>query len=230
MTLESLRLPEPRSLRAQVEQTLSAAIISGELAPGELLTVPTLAARFDVSATPVREAMLELEHRGFVEPVRNKGFRVTEVSDEALRQLVAVRQLLEPPAMEQLARVLPELPADRLEPLRAFAEQIVAGASRGDLPAYLAADVEFHLGLTALLGNDLLVDLVRDLRSRTRLVGLVAMLESDRLGESAAEHLVLLDLLAAGDAAGARDLMHRHIAHTLGWWAGNPETAEALAR
>lgn len=220
MSLQMIKPPEQRSLRAHVEEALSTAIISGELAPGTLLTVPTLAAQFDVSATPVREAMLDLEGRGFVEPVRNKGFRVTEVSDESLRELVEVRQLLEPPAMERLAGAFP---VARLPELREVAQQIVAGAATGDLHAYLAADLEFHLELTTMLGNHLLVGIVRDLRSRTRLVGLASMLESDRLGESAAEHLELLDLLAAGDAAGARSLMHRHIHHTLGWWAGNPE-------
>lgn len=221
MAVTAIRPVEQQlSLRARVEQALSAAIISGELAPGELLTVPTLAAQFDVSATPVREAMLDLESRGFVEPVRNKGFRVTTVSPEVLREIVEVRQLLEPPAMEELAR---RFPADRLPALQALAEQIVDGARSGDLRSYLEADLEFHLTLTRLLGNRLLVDTVADLRSRTRLVGLSDMLESKRLDESAAEHLVLLQHLAAGDAQGARALMHRHIHHTLGWWAGNPE-------
>jgi len=220
LSLQMIKPPEQRSLRSHVEQALSAAIISGELAPGTLLTVPTLATQFDVSATPVREAMLDLESRGFVEPVRNKGFRVTEVSDEVLRELVEVRQLLEPPAMERLATMFPE---ERMGEMRRVAELIVEGAASGDLQAYLAADLEFHLTLTQMLGNRLLVDIVRDLRSRTRLVGLATMLESDRLGESAAEHLLLLDHFAAGDAAAARDLMHRHIHHTLGWWAGNPE-------
>ncbi|QAY72891.1 GntR family transcriptional regulator [Agromyces protaetiae] len=211
--------PEQRSLRAQVEQALSRAIITGELAPGALLTVPTLAQQFAVSATPVREAMLELESRGFVAPVRNKGFRVTEVSDEVLRELVEVRRLLEPPAMRRLAQ---QFPQERLADLRHVAEQIVAGAESGDLRAFLNADVEFHLTLTRMVGNELLTDLVEDLRSRTRLVGLAAMHESNRLGEWAVEHLELLDLLAGGDADGAYGLMHRHIHHTLGWWEGDP--------
>jgi DNA-binding GntR family transcriptional regulator len=221
MAVTAIRPVEAQlSLRARVEQALSAAIISGELAPGELLTVPTLATRFDVSATPVREAMLDLESRGFVEPVRNKGFRVTTVSPEALREIVEVRQLLEPPAMEELAK---RFPADELPGLRTLAEQIVLGARSGDLRSYLEADLEFHLALTRLLGNRLLVDTVADLRSRTRLVGLSDMLESKRLDESADEHLVLLQHLADGDAQAARELMHRHIHHTLGWWAGNSE-------
>lgn len=220
MSILAIKPLEQVSLRARVEQALSAAIITGELAPGTLLTVPTLAAQFDVSATPVREAMLDLEGRGFVEPVRNKGFRVTEVGDDALRDIVEVRQLLEPPAMGELAT---RFPKEELPALEALAQQITDGAETGDLRAYLEADLEFHLTLTRMLGNRLLVDLVRDLRSRTRLVGLSSMLATKALGDSAAEHRELLAHLAAGEAEAARALMHRHIHHTLGWWSGRAE-------
>lgn len=221
MNLSSFpRLEQHISLRAHVERLLSAAIISGELAPNTLVTVPTLAAQFQVSATPVREAMLDLEKRGFVRSVRNKGFRVTEVSEESLREIVAVRQFLECPAMEQVAG---HLPADQIPELRKLADQIVAGAQNGDLKSYLEADQNFHLTLTGLLGNGLLVEVVADLRSRTRLVGLVTMLETRRLDESAVEHHRLLDLLEAGDGPAAADLMRRHIGHTLGWWSGHAE-------
>ncbi|GAA3923808.1 FCD domain-containing protein [Microbacterium invictum] len=208
------------SIRESVERALSALVVSGELAPGTLVSVPTLAAQFDVSATPVREAMLELERRGFVEAVKNKGFRVTEVSDEELAHIVEVRQLLEPPAMERLAT---QFPQDRLEELTASANDIIAGAEGGDLRTYLEADVAFHLGLTAMLGNPLLVQMVSDLRSRTRLIGLTALLESGRLTDSAAEHLDLLRALSTGDAAGARRVMSHHISHVLGVWSGHPE-------
>ncbi|MFE1904847.1 GntR family transcriptional regulator, partial [Streptomyces gardneri] len=66
-------------LRDQVAHALRAALISGELRPGVVYSAPTLAEDFGISATPVREAMLDLAREGLVEPVRNKGFRVTEV-------------------------------------------------------------------------------------------------------------------------------------------------------
>jgi DNA-binding GntR family transcriptional regulator len=209
-----------RNLRAHVEQALSAAIMTGELEPGTLLTVPTLAAQFEVSATPVREAVLDLESRGFVESVRNKGFRVTEVSPESLRQIAEVRQWLEPPAMEQLAR---NFPADELPGLRKLASDIVSGARTGELLGYVQADQQFHLRLAGLLGNPVLVEVIAELRSRARLIGIAAMVKTGRLEESAAEHHELLDHLTAGDAVAARALMHRHIGHTIGWWAGQPE-------
>jgi DNA-binding GntR family transcriptional regulator len=70
MTASSIsKVEHMSSLRDRIGGSLSAAIVSGELAPGTLVTVPTLAVQFEVSATPVREALLDLQQRGFVEPV-----------------------------------------------------------------------------------------------------------------------------------------------------------------
>lgn len=208
------------SLRERVEVALEAAIRSGEMPPGELFSAPALALRFNVSATPVREAMLNLEKKGFVETVRNKGFRVTVVSDEDLENIVAVRRLLEPPVMRDLAGALPRGAYDELRPL---ADAIVASAAGGDLTAYLEADRVFHAVLTGYAGNPRLTDLVSELRQQTRLPGLAGLLATEELAQSAAEHLELLDLLEKGRGEEAEQLMHRHIGHVIGWWAGRPE-------
>ncbi|GAA2910803.1 hypothetical protein GCM10011428_26590 [Streptomyces violaceus] len=72
------------SHRERVADALRAALIAGELRPGEVYSAPGLAARFGVSATPVREAMLDLAKEGLVDTVPNKGFRVTAVSERQL--------------------------------------------------------------------------------------------------------------------------------------------------
>jgi DNA-binding GntR family transcriptional regulator len=203
-----------------VEKIVAAAIVSGEMPPGQMYSAPTLAARFGVSATPVREAMLNLEKRGFVEAVRNKGFRVTGVSERELREIVAVRRLLEPPSMRTLAGCFP---ADQTGELRGLAEEIVQGARSGDLGRYLEADLAFHLRLLGYLDNLRLVRIVAELRAQTRMVGLAQMVGTRELEASAAEHHMLLDLLQAGDGPGAESLTSRHIGHVLGWWAGRPE-------
>jgi DNA-binding GntR family transcriptional regulator len=217
-----LRLEPTESLRERVRRALVAAIVTGELAPGQLVSVPTLAVRFGVSATPVREAILELEKSGFVQPVRNKGFRITTVSEETLRHVASVRLMIEPSCMERLAA---SFPSAALRELRAGADRIVDGARTGDLVAYLEADTAFHVRLTAMLGNPVAVEIVTDLRSRARLLGLSAIAGTSRLVESAHEHQELLDLLAAGDGPGARRLMERHIGHSLGLWAGLAESS-----
>ena len=94
------------SLREKVTRALEAAVVAGELAPGVIYSAPVLAERFGVSATPVREAMLDLVGEGMVEPVRNRGFRVVEVSEADLDQISQIRLLLEVPIMAQVAKLL----------------------------------------------------------------------------------------------------------------------------
>lgn len=66
---------ERTSVRGQVLDALRAALVSGDLAPGEVYSGPALGERFGVSATPVREAMQQLAREGAVEVVPNRGFR-----------------------------------------------------------------------------------------------------------------------------------------------------------
>jgi DNA-binding GntR family transcriptional regulator len=223
MTASAIQKVEPlASLRGRIGESLSAAIISGELAPGTLVSVPTLAAQFEVSATPVREAMLDLEQRGFVAPVRNKGFRVTDVSEKDLREIVELRQLLEVPAMRALAA---DFPLDTLPGWRALAQEITAHADSSNLTGFIERDRDFHLGLLELYGNRRLVDAVRELRQQTRMVNLVRMKESNELHDSAQEHHLMLDLLEQGDGEALERLIVVHLSHVVGWWSGTPEGA-----
>jgi DNA-binding GntR family transcriptional regulator len=192
-------------------------VISGELRPGVVYSAPSLAGQFGVSATPVREAMLDLANEGLVDIVRNKGFRVTELSEEDLDELCELRALIEVPTVRRIA--VDGVPRHVLDELRPLATEIEAAAARGDLIAHVTADMEFHLLLLAQAGNRHLVETVRSLRARSRIYGLRALADRGELVPSAHEHAELLDLLAAGDAAGAEQLMRRHIGHVRGIWA-----------
>ncbi|PWI14921.1 GntR family transcriptional regulator [Streptomyces sp. Act143] len=204
------------SYRERVADALRAALIAGELLPGAVYSAPALAARFGVSATPVREAMLDLAKEGLVDTVPNKGFRVSEVSDQQLDEYTHVRGLIEIPTVVGLAGTASPV---QLEALRPAAREIVQAAAAGDLVAYVEADTRFHLGLLALAGNAHLVEVVRDLRARSRLYGLTALVEAGRLLASAEEHLELLDALIARDERAVHEVMTRHLGHVRGLWA-----------
>jgi DNA-binding GntR family transcriptional regulator len=209
-------LAERTSLRQQVGNALRAAMISGQLRPGVVYSAPALATTFGVSATPVREAMLDLAKEGLVEAVRNKGFRVTELSERDLDELTELRMLIEVPTTAALAGLLD---AGALAELRTLAAAIEAGAADGDLVAYLEADRQFHLTLLGHAGNRHLVELVGELRSRARLYGLARLADSGVLVGSAREHGALLELIERGDTEGTEALIRRHIRHVRGAWA-----------
>lgn len=216
-----LTLPDgPQSLRARAAELVRSAIVAGELQPGQVCSVPTLAAQLGVSGTPVREALLDLAKEGLLEPLRNKGFRVTMLTDEDLDAITRIREMLEVPVLADVVAVA--TPED-LARLQEVADRIGDAARRGSLPDYLAADRDFHLGLIALTGNHRLVEIVSSLRSQTRLLGLAPLAARNALGTSAHEHQSLLQLVADGDAPGAQELMRAHLGHVRGSWAGRAE-------
>ncbi|NGO72075.1 GntR family transcriptional regulator [Streptomyces boncukensis] len=208
-------VPDRRSIRDHVAHALRAALVAGELRPGAVYSAPQLAAQFGVSATPVREAMLDLAREGMVEAVRNKGFRVTELSRRDLAEYVAVRELIEVPTVGEAARTAD---AARLEELRPVAREIVEAARAGDLVGFLEADRRFHLALLGLAGNRRLVEVVGQLRGHSRLYGLAGLAETGQLLVSAEEHEVLLELVLAGDAPAAEECMRRHLGRLRTQW------------
>ncbi|MCX5209329.1 GntR family transcriptional regulator [Kitasatospora sp. NBC_00240] len=210
-------------LRDQVAHALRAALISGELRPGVVYSAPALAADFGVSATPVREAMLDLAREGLVEAVRNKGFRVTELTEGDLDDFTEIRALIEVPTVGRVTRTATP---EQLELLRPAAQAIVDAAGRHDLIGYLEADRQFHLDLLGLAGNARLVEVVGDLRKRSRLYGLTRLDERGELVSSAEEHLELLDLMISGDADAAEECMSRHLGHVRSLWAEGRADAE----
>jgi DNA-binding GntR family transcriptional regulator len=208
------------SARSQILQALRAALVTGQMREGEVYSAPVLAARFGVSATPVREAMLELVKEGLVLTVPNKGFRVRELSDRELDEITEIRLLLEVPTTAgAAARATP----DDLARLTPMAHGLVTAAEQGDLIAYVEQDRRFHLDLLSLSGNHQLVALVGELRARSRLYGLQRLADTGGLAASAVEHVRMLELVEAGDTKGLESLMRRHIGHVRGSWAGRTE-------
>lgn len=208
-----------RSLREQVSDALRAALISGRMRPGVLYPAPALAQMLGVSATPVREAMLDLAREGLVEVARNKGFRVTEVSDRELDELAEVRMLLEVPVMGQVADRLTDETRARLEELREAAALLERTAASDDLVTYMQLDTEFHSRFLSLHGNAELVKTVQALRARSRLYGLERLAGAGKLLQSTREHAQMIDLALAEDRAGLEELMRHHIRHVRSEWA-----------
>ncbi len=211
------------SLREQVGESLRTSLVSGQLTPGEVYSAPMLAAQFGVSATPVREAMLDLAREGLVEVVRNKGFRVTEVAEHELDSMAELRALVEIPVMASIAAACTGPVADAVEDLRPVAQDIIDAAKDKDLQRYVLKDTEFHLRFLALHGNATIVEIIRELRGRARLYGLSELARAGVLSESAREHLRIVDAALDQDAEEMTLLMTSHIGHVRKLWAGRSE-------
>ncbi|AWZ04513.1 MULTISPECIES: GntR family transcriptional regulator [unclassified Streptomyces] len=198
------------SVRGQILDALRAALVEGELVPGEIYSGPALGERFGVSATPVREAMAQLALEGAVECLPNRGFRVLTRTPRELAELAEVRALLEVPVMLRLARTVP---AEAWAALRPAAAATAEAAAAGDLARYADVDRAFHRAVLALAGNGQLLLVADDLHRRSQwpLPGPPRIRRADLVAD-AAEHTALLAALAAGDLPVVESLAREHFA------------------
>lgn len=218
LPLEPLR--ERKSLRESVAEKIRSAIISGDLIEGELYSAPVLGEALGVSATPVREAMMDLTREGLVETLKNKGFRVTGMTDRELEDIAQIRLLIEPEATRMAAQNSSEA---NISLLKEMAQEIMAAAAEGDIDSYLKADRAFHHELMTPCGNSELVNLATSYRMRTRQYGLKSLLRERKLTAMAAEHMDMVEFMKQGDSDGIHELMIKHVSHARGFWnIGDP--------
>ncbi|MDQ6524485.1 GntR family transcriptional regulator [Nocardioides sp. LHD-245] len=196
------------NLKSQVLEVLRTAIFSGELAPGVVHTNGELAARYGVSRTPVREAVLELESKGLVTIARGVGFRIVAPSDDESRELNEMRQVLEGWAMSRIAG---ELSDEALVEAEAMLARVTAAAEAADLTAYWAQDRAFHDFLVRQAGNVRLATLLSDYRDSQRIPVLARIAREGNLPARNVDHVRLLDAIRAGEKEAAGDLIRAHI-------------------
>lgn len=228
MKLKSSRgrvLVKPSSLSAQAKEVLRARIITGEIGADEIYSIPSLAAAFGVSATPIREAMVELVSDGLLEVVPNQGYRVVQLSDHDLDEIFQLRLMLEVPAMSEVSRQ--SLAPREVKKYLVLARQIEESAETDDEVGFLRTDRAFHLGLLGCLGNVRLVDVVSRLRDQARLYGVPALAKRGELLDSAREHRKIVDAVVAHDHGLVESLTRHHIQHTRGIWANAAELEPA---
>ncbi|MHB8496117.1 MAG: GntR family transcriptional regulator [Casimicrobiaceae bacterium] len=205
------------NLRRQALAKLRAGIVTGQIEAGRLYPISYFATQLGVSATPVREALLDLANEGLVEVVRNRGFRVVKLTEADLDEIFQLRLMLEVPALREICG---KLSPEKLAEHRRDAEAIARCARKRDLEGFLESDRAFHLGLLARTNNRRLCSIVSRLRDLARLYGLPSLIGSDVFVQSADEHLELLDALESGHCSRVERLMTRHLEHTRDIWAG----------
>ncbi len=177
-------------------------IITGELAAGEQLRQRDLAQRFQVSQTPVREAMRRLESEGLVIGDTHRGFTVVEPDDGPVEENFQIRAALESLGASLAAR---KIDAAGLARLKELNDQMRAMAE--DDPGYADLNREFHFTVYEYARSPLLLSLMRLLWASLHGGPKVTRTHA----ESARQHDVILAALRAGDPAAAAAGTYQHI-------------------
>ncbi len=195
----------------QVFQSLTKAIVEGDIKPGSKISEPELAKQFEVSRASLREALGRLEACNLVTRRANVGARVTTLTSEHLLEIYHVREALEGMAARLAAEHMTD---EEIEKLRELVNQQIH-ALEGDEGAnqfHRDGDIDFHFGIVQGSRNQHLSRILcKDLYHLMRMYRCQFSYTSRRAPAALAEHGYIIDAIAARDGEMAELLMRRHV-------------------
>lgn len=196
-------------LREKIYNKLIGEIVTGQLNPGERLSEGSLAKRFHVSRTPIREALLQLEKLGYVAHQKNVGTIVKKISPEGVREIFEVVAALEGMAVELFGK-LPPAPEDMAE-LAQLQKDLRQDTLDQDFASYYEGNRKFHDFLAQKSDNKTLLELTRTHRdSIYRIVARGSTLPL-HIQEYLAGHDAIIEALQKGEAEKAGMIMKSHV-------------------
>jgi DNA-binding GntR family transcriptional regulator len=193
-----------QGLREQLEDD----IVMGRYRPGERLDEVSLARRFGVSRTPIREAIIQLAETGLLEMRPHRGAYVAEVGPREMVEIFEVMAELEGMCGRLAARRIEEDELDRLYELH---KECAAAIADNDPDAYYAVNGTFHEVIYQAARNVYLAEQARALHRRLRVYRRLQLRVGGRLSVSHAEHEAIIAALAAHDQARANTLCREHV-------------------
>ncbi|MFJ2188630.1 GntR family transcriptional regulator [Kitasatospora sp. NPDC087861] len=222
------------SLREQIAGALREEMMAGRLAAGRNFTVKEIAELYGVSATPAREALVDLGSQGLLRAEHHRGFTVPALGWDDFLEIFESRVLVTDSYYRQFSarRALPDL--TRLPSLRRRADAAVRAARAGNLDVMVGCDRRFWQEVAALIGNRRIGDYLDWLRVQSWMFAAPYLREMPVLaGVCWDRHLDLVDAIGAGDLAGAHRIIceyNLYTARLLAGLAGRPlESVTVLA-
>ncbi|MFE9771383.1 GntR family transcriptional regulator [Streptomyces sp. NPDC005931] len=211
------------TLRQQIADALRDEVLAGRLQPGQEFTVKEIAEQYGVSATPVREALVDLSAQGLLDADQHRGFRVHEYSVEDFRGMIEARSLVTDGMFQALTGGRPvHLRPDgtrvsaALAGVRRRGEEAQRAALAGDLTVLIGYDLRFWRELGALFGNSYLTDFLHRLRVQTWVCVVQQLRRLPELrGRLWSRHTELVDALSRRDTDAARSIVESYDAHSL---------------
>ncbi len=179
-------------------------MLSCELRPGQLLRERDLVGRFDVSKSPIRDALLKLEGQGLIEVLPRKGYRVRRIDVSDVRDMYGLRQILE---RECIVLMIESATPSVLEGLEAFR----AAPPSPDLTTWIDYNRAFHSYIALNCGNARLAQITQEMIEQFDRFTYVSVTSSDDMSLDlfVREHGEIIDAIRAGNkrlaVAHARD-------------------------
>ncbi|MGW7361973.1 GntR family transcriptional regulator [Streptomyces sp. NPDC054841] len=207
------------TLRQQIADALRDEVLAGRLQPGEEFTVKQIAEQYGVSATPVREALVDLAGQGLLDSNQHRGFQVHRFSVEDFRDMIEARSLIvdgifrkDGPPRAHPAR------GEALVSVRRRAEEAARAARSGDLDILIGYDLRFWRELGALVTNRYIAEFLHRVRVQAWVFAVPLLrAEADVREWLWSGHEELIDAITLGDPEAARAVIMSHDGLALKW-------------
>ncbi len=203
-----MRAPTKISATQRIEAALMEEIAAGELEPGVRLDEAGLAARFDASRTPVREALTRLTAQGILVQGERRGVFVAQYDREELAQIFEAMHEIEAACARIASQRLTLLTRTDIE---AAQRRCIEAAEAGDRAAYLRANEALHMAIYTATGNPYMAEIASEFRRRTGPFRAKKFQTKDDLVASAQSHEDLIAGIFSEDSAAASNGMRSHM-------------------
>ena len=206
--VEELRNNKKKIKGTDVYALVRRAITSGRFVPGQRLSERELAAQYDVSRTPIREAFRHLIQEGLVVYKPNSGYRIIPLSEELARHILVVRETLESIAARLAAQRDPKRTAKTMAKTIARARH----ANReGQLSELITANQEFHQALVQGSGNPILAAVYHTLQGYMGVMMSIPLSWPRQRVETIQEHGKIIRALKSGNPDVAEEASRQHV-------------------
>ena len=183
-------------------------MLHNELAPGQKIAYRDLAERLGMSQTPIIQALKWLEFQQLVRHEPNRGYFTAPIDSKEVEDIYAVRETLE---LSLLPTIIRTIDRKGIQILRDAFEAHLKASREIYLAERLNRDMEFHLTLAQLSGNQVHCKILKDLFDLLYLKYSSNVLFSTSMESADADHQALFDSIADGDLKSARRTLSRHI-------------------
>ena len=204
-------MSKPNNKKSLVERAydeVKKKILDNEYYPGYQALEQEIAEDLGVSRTPVREALIRLQHEGLVDLIPRRGMRVVPIVAADMKEIYDVLTSLESMAAELLAQQQPD--SATLEPMKKATADMEVALQRDDLDAWAQADERYHRCLIDLCGNRRLANMANTVRDQGHRARMVTLRLREKPVASIDEHQQVLDAIERGDWKTARDVHYQH--------------------
>ena len=209
-SLEHLLTPfKPINTAEKVYTELKRMLFDYQIVPGQKLQCQDFAEKFNVSRTPVKDALNMLSKEGYVELRYNRGYYVAEIGFEEAESLHDIREALELLSVEKAIRNLNQASLKVLRnALRAYADDVKRPLSR----RRLVLDANFHLAIAEMSQNNALTEMIRLIFSKVYLKQRVENLSLVRGKMANLEHRDIYRAISSRNVSEAKSKMKEHLA------------------